>query len=157
MKSMPPAMEIELTNRCNLACIQCLRSRGLKPYALGDMDFEDYKKILAQFPYVTNLCLNGFGEPMMHAQFFDVVAYTRRERPWCKIGIYSNGMLIDEEKAYQLMDCGVTEVDISIDAARCRHLSSCPAWRQTERAPRQHQAAGADQAGDAGALSHCWG
>ena len=118
MKSVPPAMEIELTNRCNLACIQCLRSRGLKPYALGDMDFENYKKILAQFPSVTNLCLNGFGEPMMHAQFFDVVAYTRRERPWCKIGIYSNGMLIDAEKAYKLMDCGVTELDISIDAAR---------------------------------------
>jgi MoaA/NifB/PqqE/SkfB family radical SAM enzyme len=118
MKSAPPGMEIELTNRCNLACIQCLRSRGLRPYALGDMNFEDYKKILAQFPYVMNLCLNGFGEPMMHAQFFDVVAYTRRERPWCKIGIYSNGMLIGEENAYKLMDCGVTELDISIDAAR---------------------------------------
>jgi MoaA/NifB/PqqE/SkfB family radical SAM enzyme len=118
MKSVPPTMEIELTNRCNLACIQCLRSRGLKPYALGDMDFDDYKKVLAQFPYVMNLCLNGFGEPMMHKQFFEVVDYTRRERPWCKIGIYSNGMLIDEAKAYRLMDCGVTELDISIDAAR---------------------------------------
>jgi MoaA/NifB/PqqE/SkfB family radical SAM enzyme len=117
MNSSPSGMEIELTNRCNLACVQCLRSRGLKPYALGDMDFDNYKKILAQFPYVMNLCLNGFGEPMMHAQFFDIVAYTRKARPWCKIGIYSNGMLIDDDKAYKLMDCGVTEVDISIDAA----------------------------------------
>jgi MoaA/NifB/PqqE/SkfB family radical SAM enzyme len=117
MNSVPPGIEIELTNRCNLACVQCLRSRGLKPYALGDIEFENYKRILAQFPYVMNLCLNGFGEPTMHKQFFDIVAYTRQERPWCKIGIYSNGMLIDEEKAYRLMDCGLTEVDISIDAA----------------------------------------
>ena len=117
MTSSPPAMEIELTNRCNLACVQCLRSRGLKPYALGDIDFENYQRILAQFPYVMNLCLNGFGEPTLHTQFFDIVAYTRRERPWCKIGIYSNGMLIDEGKAYRLMDCGLTELDISIDAA----------------------------------------
>jgi MoaA/NifB/PqqE/SkfB family radical SAM enzyme len=117
MRSVPPGMEIELTNRCNLACIQCLRSRGLKPYKLGDIDFEDYQRILAQFPYVMNLCLNGFGEPFMHRRFFDLVEYTRKERPWCKIGIYSNGMLIDEEKAYRLMDCGVKEVDISIDAA----------------------------------------
>ena len=117
MRSDPTGLEIELTNRCNLACVQCLRSRGLKPYKLGDMDFENYKKILAQFPYVMNLCLNGFGEPMMYKRFFDVVSYTRKERPWCKIGIYSNGMLIDEEKAYRLMDCGVKEVDISIDAA----------------------------------------
>jgi MoaA/NifB/PqqE/SkfB family radical SAM enzyme len=117
MKSVPSGMEIELTNRCNLACVQCLRSRGLKPYTLGDITVENYQAILAQFPHVMHLCLNGFGEPTLHKQFFEIVAYTRQQRPWCKIGIYSNGMPIDEEKAYKLMDCGLTEVDISIDAA----------------------------------------
>ena len=117
MVSSPTGIEIELTNRCNLACVQCLRSRGLKPYALGDIAFADYRAILAQFPYLMSLCLNGFGEPMMHKQFFEIVAYTRKERPSCKIGIYSNGMLINEERAYALMDCGLTELDISIDAA----------------------------------------
>jgi MoaA/NifB/PqqE/SkfB family radical SAM enzyme len=118
MKSHPIGIEIELTNRCNLACIQCLRSLGMKPYAMGDMSFENYQRVLAQFPHVMNLSLNGFGEAMMHRQFFEVVAYSRRERPWCKIGIYSNGMLINAEKAYRLMDCGLTELNISIDAAR---------------------------------------
>lgn len=117
MKSQPPFIEIEMTNRCNLACIQCLRSLGLKPYKLGDMDPDNYPKILAQFPYAMNISLNGFGEPMMYRHFFDIVAYTRKERPWAKIGIYTNGQLIDEEKAYQLMDCGLTELNISIDAA----------------------------------------
>jgi MoaA/NifB/PqqE/SkfB family radical SAM enzyme len=46
-----------------------------------------------------------------------VVEYSRKERPWCKIGIYSNGMLINEERAYKLMNCGLTELNISIDAA----------------------------------------
>jgi MoaA/NifB/PqqE/SkfB family radical SAM enzyme len=118
MTSLPPGMEIELTNRCNLACVQCLRSRGLRPYALGDMELGHYQTILAQFPFVTNLNLNGFGEALMHPRFFDIVAYTRRVRPWCKIGIYSNGMLIDDQRAHQLTGCGVTEVNVSIDAAR---------------------------------------
>ncbi len=117
MKSQPPGIEIELTNRCNLACIQCLRSLGLKPYKLGDIEYENFQRILAQFPYVMNLSVNGFGEPMMYKRFFDVIAYTRKERPWCKIGIYSNGMLIDQEKAERLMDSGLTELNISIDAA----------------------------------------
>ena len=117
MHSIPPFIEIELTNRCNLACIQCLRSLGLKPYQLGDITFDNYKKVLAQFPHIMNLSLNGFGEPFMHPQFFDIVAYTRKERPICKIGIYTNGMLIDQERAYKLMDCGLTELNISIDAA----------------------------------------
>ncbi|MEP6756870.1 MAG: radical SAM protein, partial [Chthonomonadales bacterium] len=41
-----------------------------------------------------------------------------RERPWAKIGIYTNGMLIDEEKARRSMNCGLTELNISIDAAK---------------------------------------
>ena len=117
MRSIPPFIEIELTNRCNLACIQCLRSLGLKPYQLGDITFENYKKVLAQFPHLMNLSLNGFGEPFMHAQFYEIVAYTRKERPICKIGIYTNGMLIDQDSAYKLMNCGLTELNISIDAA----------------------------------------
>ena len=136
MKSLPPGMEIELTNRCNLACVQCLRSRGLKPYALGDITFENYTRILAQFPHVMTLCLNGFGEPTLHKQFFEIVAHTRRERPWCKISIYSNGMTIDEEKAHQLMDCGLTEVDISIDAA---HPDTYRRVRRGGKLPILHQ------------------
>ncbi len=118
MSAHPPFIEIEMTNRCNLACIQCLRSVGLKPYKLGDMEFENYRKILAQFPFAMSICLNGFGEPMMYKRFFEVVAYTKKERPWAKIVIYSNGMLIDEDKAHRLMDCGLTELNISLDAAR---------------------------------------
>ena len=117
MQTAPTSIEIELTNRCNLACVQCLRSRGLKPYDLGDLAFEDYKKILAQFPHVMHLCLNGFGEPLMHPQFFDIVEYTKRERPWCKITIYSNGMLLDETKARRLIGGGIADINISIDAA----------------------------------------
>ncbi len=117
MKSQPISVEIEMTNRCNLACIQCLRSLGLKPYKLGDIDFEDYKKILAQFPYAFNISLNGFGEPLMYQHFFDVVAYTKKVRPWAKTGIYTNGTLIDDEKADRLIDCGLIDLNVSVDAA----------------------------------------
>lgn len=118
MKSQPYGIEIEMTNRCNLACVQCLRSLGLKPYELGEMDPDHYKRILAQFPYAMNIALNGFGEPMMYQSFFDVVAYTRKQRPWAKITIYSNGGLLDEATSYRMMDCGLTEINISIDAAK---------------------------------------
>jgi MoaA/NifB/PqqE/SkfB family radical SAM enzyme len=118
MRSRPPFLEIELTNRCNLACVQCLRSVGLKPYQLGDMEFANYQKILAQFPHLLSVCLNGFGEPLMHPRFFEIVEYTKRARPWAKIVIYSNGMLLDAGKAEQLLRCGLTEINVSLDAAR---------------------------------------
>lgn len=118
MRSTPPFIEVEMTNRCNLACTQCLRSLGLKPYQLGEMSLDNYGRILDQFPNLMGIALNGFGEPMMYPHFFDVVAYTRKARPWAKIEIYSNGMLIDETNAYRLMGCGLTTLNISIDAAR---------------------------------------
>lgn len=117
MRSRPSSIEIELTNRCNLACIQCLRSRGLKPYELGDIRFEDFQRILAQFPAITNLCLNGFGEPLLHPRFFDLLAYARAERPWAKIVIYSNGMRLDDATCERLPHSGLTEINVSIDAA----------------------------------------
>jgi len=117
MISQPTGAEIELTNRCNLACTQCLRSKGLKPYRLGDMAFDSYQKVLAQFPYLLNLSLNGFGEALMHPRLFEIVSYTKQLRPWLKVGIYSNGTLIDDDKAARLVDCGLTEINVSIDAA----------------------------------------
>jgi MoaA/NifB/PqqE/SkfB family radical SAM enzyme len=118
MRSQPYGIEIEMTNRCNLACIQCFRSLGLKPYKLGDMDPENYQRILSQFPYVLNIALNGFGEPLMYAPFFDIVAVTRKMRPWAKIGIYTNGQLLDEAKAERAVSSGLTELNVSVDAAR---------------------------------------
>jgi MoaA/NifB/PqqE/SkfB family radical SAM enzyme len=117
MRSRPCGVEIELTNRCNLACIQCLRSRGLKPYELGDIKFEDFRSILAQFPDTLNLCLNGFGEPLLHPQFFDLLAYARSRLPWAKIVIYSNGMRLDDAACERLSGGDLTEVNVSIDAA----------------------------------------
>ena len=117
MKSQPISAEIELTNRCNLACVQCLRSQGLKPYEIGDMAFDTYKKVLAEFPCLLTLALNGFGEALMHKQLFEIVGYTKQRLPWLKIVVYSNGTLIDNDKAARLVECGLTEINVSIDAA----------------------------------------
>ena len=70
MRSTPSSNRDRAHDRCNLACIQCLRSRGLKPYALGDIAVEDFRHF-DQFPDALHVCLNGFGEPLMHPRFFE--------------------------------------------------------------------------------------
>jgi MoaA/NifB/PqqE/SkfB family radical SAM enzyme len=118
MKSHPIGIEIELTNRCNLACVQCLRSQGLRPYEMGRMNLETYKRVLEQFPYTVNLSLSGFGEALLHEEFFDIVRFSRARLPWAKVGIYSNGMLLDEATAAEVVACGLSELNVSIDAAQ---------------------------------------
>jgi len=117
MRSQPTTVEIELTNRCDLACIQCLRSQGLRPYKLGDITPEHFERILSQFPHTMNLSLNGFGEPLLHREFFTLVAHARARLPWAKIVIYSNGNRLDEATCERLPESGLTEINVSIDAA----------------------------------------
>jgi MoaA/NifB/PqqE/SkfB family radical SAM enzyme len=117
MRSQPTNLEIELTNRCDLACIQCLRSQGLRPYKLGDITPEHFERILSQFPNAMNLGLNGFGEPLLHREFFTLVAHARARLPWTKIVIYSNGNRLDEPTCERLPESGLTEINVSIDAA----------------------------------------
>jgi MoaA/NifB/PqqE/SkfB family radical SAM enzyme len=94
-----------------------LRSRGLKPYALGDIVFDDFVRILAQFPDALHVSLNGFGEPLMHPRFLDLVRHTRRKLPWAKIVVYTNGILLDRPMAERVLASGLTEINVSIDAA----------------------------------------
>ena len=116
MRFDPPGVEIELTNRCNLACTQCLRSLGLRPYRLGSLDMAGFRHLLGQFPNVVHLSLNGFGEPLMSPILWDAVRYVGDVRPWCKVLIYTNGMLLDDTAIREALDSNLTELNVSLDA-----------------------------------------
>ncbi len=118
MKAHPCSLEIELTSRCNLACVQCLRSTDHKGHRWGDMGFDHYKKILKQFPYAFTIGLNGFGEATLHPDFAKIVAYTKRVRPWAKVEIYTNGMLLTRDRIGPILKSGLGEINVSLDAAR---------------------------------------
>ncbi|MFY7951736.1 MAG: radical SAM/SPASM domain-containing protein, partial [Armatimonadaceae bacterium] len=112
----PPGVEIELTNRCNLACTQCLRSLGLRPYKLGSLDMPGFTHLLNQFPNVLHLSLNGFGEPLMSPILWDAVRHVGNVRPWCKVLIYTNGMLLGDDMIREALRSGLTELNVSLDA-----------------------------------------
>jgi len=112
----PPGVEIELTNRCNLACTQCLRSLGLRPYKLGSLDMPGFTNLLDQFPHVLHLSLNGFGEPLMSPILWDAIRHVGKVRPWCKVLIYTNGMLLGDDMIREALRSGLTELNVSLDA-----------------------------------------
>ncbi len=113
MRSQPSAVEIEITSRRRLA-LQCLRSGGLEPY---DIRLEDFRRILEQFPNTLDLSLDGFGEALLHPRFFEIVSHARARLPWAKIAVSSDGMLLDDDVCERLPGSGLTEINVSIDAA----------------------------------------
>src|SRR5271157_2156043 len=110
----PVCLYLETTNRCNLLCTTCPRTyEELEPPS--DMSWELFTSIVDQFPKVQRVVLHGVGEPMMAAELPKMVRYLKER------GVYvlfnTNGTLMREKKSRELIEAGLDEMRISLDAA----------------------------------------
>ena len=129
-KTPPPVnIEIDLSNRCNLACRFChmayTHSRGphahtaVKPAVMDDcgdlMQFWLAKRIIdeAKAMGVRSFTWTGGGEPTLHPRFDEILSYSILEG--LDNGLYTNGTNITEERA-ALLKGGMKWVYISLDA-----------------------------------------
>jgi MoaA/NifB/PqqE/SkfB family radical SAM enzyme len=116
----PVCLYLETTNRCNLLCTTCPRTfEDLEPPA--DMSWELFTTIVDQFPRIARVVLHGVGEPMM------VRALPRMIRYLSERGTYvlfnTNGTLLNRRKGEQLIDSGLDELRVSLDAAEPRSFA----------------------------------
>ena len=105
---------LEVTNRCNLLCETCPRTfEALEPPA--DMSWELFTSIVDQVPDVARVVLHGVGEPML------VKALPRMIRHLKDRGVYvlfnTNGTLLSPKKYQAMIDTGLDELRVSLDAA----------------------------------------
>lgn len=77
------------------------------------MPFERFTALLAQFPDLEELHLQGLGEPMMHPRFFDMVAFATSKG--IKVGCNSNCTLVSDARAERCVTSGLRELHVSID------------------------------------------
>jgi radical SAM protein with 4Fe4S-binding SPASM domain len=111
---LPPAINIELSSRCNLSCPECVTGAGL---LRRENDFIDYSlaaKIAAELSGRTlSAWLYFQGEPMLHPRIFDIIRLFRRMRPV----ISTNGHFLDMENCRMLADSALRKIIISYDGA----------------------------------------
>lgn len=112
---------LELTLRCNENCIHC--GSHCNEVKSEEMPVEVYYSFLDKIKrdFGTKglmLCITG-GEPLLRKEFFDIMGYAHRLG--FRWGMTSNGILIDDEVAKKLSDCGMGTISISIDGLRDTH------------------------------------
>jgi MoaA/NifB/PqqE/SkfB family radical SAM enzyme len=110
----PVCLYLEVTNRCNLPCTTCPRTyEELEPEK--DMSFELFTGIVDQLTNVKRVVLHGVGEPMMVKDLPRMVAYLKAR------GVYvlfnTNGTLLKVKKSRELIEAGLDELRVSLDAA----------------------------------------
>jgi pyrroloquinoline quinone biosynthesis protein E len=111
--SRPTSLQVESTTKCNLKCHMCdspiWDRRGM------DMKFEDFKKIIDQFPFLVRVNLQGVGEPLLNKDIFKMVAYCKSKK--IIVLFTTNATLIDERVAKKIVNSGLDYIVISVDGA----------------------------------------
>ena len=110
----PVCLYLEVTNRCNLLCTTCPRTYvELEPPA--DMSWELFTSIVDQSPGLQRAVLHGVGEPMLVKALPQMVRYLKDR------GVYvlfnTNGTLLTERNGRALIDAGLDELRVSLDAS----------------------------------------
>jgi MoaA/NifB/PqqE/SkfB family radical SAM enzyme len=110
----PLCVYLEVTNRCNLLCETCPRTfEALEPPA--DMSWQLFTSIVDQLPGLARAVLHGVGEPMMVKSLPRMIRYLKDR------GVYvlfnTNGTLLAPKKRRELIETGLDELRVSLDAA----------------------------------------
>lgn len=105
-------LQVELTDRCNLACASCPRATApSSKNVLGVSQFED---ILVSAPSIRHVSFVGGGEAFLLKNFADYVAICSQRKVVSSVN--TNGILV-ERRLQQAVDAGLGRVAISVDAA----------------------------------------
>lgn len=107
---------IEPTDRCNLNCSMCIRSGWEEP--LGRMSLATFERIyqnLAQLSPLPTVFFGGLGEPLFHKH--TIIWITRLKALGARVELITNGTLLTENRARQLIQAGLDLIWFSIDGA----------------------------------------
>ncbi len=111
--AFPFEIAIGITNRCNLNCGFCPRSSSRRP--IGEISAGLLDSLLDQVaPYVNAVDLSFDGEPFLHSRWADCVAACHRRR--IQATLQTNGLLVNDRLAREILDAGVDSITFSIDA-----------------------------------------
>jgi len=111
-KRYPVSVHIASSNYCNSSCIMCPHSK-LKKF--GVMNMELYKKIIddCEKSKIKELVLSFFGEPLLDKSLLERIKYAKERG--MNIGFSSNGSMLNEKWARDLIESGLDSITISLD------------------------------------------
>jgi len=107
---------IEPTVACNLDCITCFRNAWDQP--IGRMSEETFERFfvgLKELSPLPSVYFGGIGEPLFHPKTIDWIAQVKQLG--VKVELITNGTILNEKIARQLIDSGLDVLWVSIDGA----------------------------------------
>lgn len=115
----PALGTIMVTYRCNLHCAMCnmpLKASGFAQRGEEEFTTSRFKEIIREFAEmgIPGIGFTG-GEPLLREDIFELLAETRRLGMIAHLN--TNGWLLDDNAAEQIVAIGVDSVNVSLDGA----------------------------------------
>jgi MoaA/NifB/PqqE/SkfB family radical SAM enzyme len=112
--NLPRNVFIEVTNHCNLLCETCPRTflTYEEPKTLA---WDDFCRIVGQFPDMERAVLHGIGEPLLNKHLPRMIAYLKARG--VTVLFNTNATLLTGDWSRKLIDAGLDELRVSIDGA----------------------------------------
>ncbi|MEM4243423.1 MAG: radical SAM protein [Candidatus Bathyarchaeia archaeon] len=113
-KHVPLVLSWNFTRKCNLKCAHCYINATTQELA-DELTTEESKRLIDQICEVSRplLILSG-GEPLLRPDVYEIIRYGASKG--LKMGLGSNGSLIDDAAARRLKEAGIETVSISLDS-----------------------------------------
>jgi len=112
--ALPKNLYLEITNRCNLRCKGCILYKGnWEPDR--DISFDELTMITDQLPDLEQIILHGVGEPLLNPDLPQMIRHLKNRNVYTLFN--SNGILLDTGWQNDLIDAGLDELRVSLDAA----------------------------------------
>jgi MoaA/NifB/PqqE/SkfB family radical SAM enzyme len=105
-------IQVEVTSRCNAACTYCPRTVYRSTWENRDLSLDTFERLLPILAKTKMVHLQGWGEPLLHKQFFEIVASVKKAG--CKVGTTTNGMMLDRPAISRLVESGIDHVAFSL-------------------------------------------
>ena len=134
--ALPRSLYLETTNRCDSECQTCIRTfRTLEPPK--DLTLEEVRRIVDQFPRLERVVLHGIGEPLLNREIFEIIAYLKSRE--ATVVFNSDAISLTERRAERLIESGLDEYRVSMDAATRETYRVIRGVDQFERVTRNVQ------------------
>ena len=112
-KYTPSLISWNLTKMCNLKCPHCYMEAGKR--AENEMTSDECLALIDEMKSLgTEMIILTGGEPLLRKDIYDIAKYASQQGIWVVMG--TNGVLINDNVAQKMVECGVRGVGISIDS-----------------------------------------
>ena len=112
---IPPILQIEPSNICNLRCLTCATGAGLVTRPAALMPFDMYQRVIDQVKdYVYLLVFWSWGEPFINKDAFRMIRYAKEKG--LLVHTSTNGHYFNtKEEAKKIIDSGLDSLIVAVD------------------------------------------